>query len=237
MMKKADEKRKIIKSAEHLIDMKINSNMKGPGLEISMEMGAKGKARQIKVSDTDAIVEMDLVMTLFGVESRTVSYYADGWIYQDDNGRKTKANIGLDEAMEMTNFTPDFDIKKENIKNIEISKIVSGTRYIVDFDPKSIDELSSLFDDAMIGDLRDNTDVEFSVPMIRLDIFVDNDFVVKSEAMTIVMKAGDEDGNLVEIRFATKLELVAYNHIDRINLPDDLDQYKSLSPDLPSYAT
>ena len=205
----------------------ISMNVAGQEMDITMD----GQIVQVKRSDTDLDLKMDLTMAspALGVDNvNMVAYYTDGYYYMDSSGIKAKMSMDVDEMLSESKVSLfDFDVAM--LKSSTVEKTADGNTlltFVLD-GTKAMDLAAGLSSSYM--DELGAGDSSFTISDMKCEILVDSQYMPISEKISFTM-----DMDVSGQSFTMDLNMaVTYNEIsDNITITfPDFSDYEEMDVD------
>jgi len=211
-----------VESIEMTVDGSIAMTAMGETMDIEMS----GTMKEVILSETEAEMEMYMDMVMFGETIPTVSYYKDGYMYQEMYGMKYKTAMGIEEALSQMG-TENLTFSEEAIKESDVTDVDGGKQISFTLDGAALNDilagagtLSELA--ALFGE-----DGEMAFGDVTYVVNVDKDYVMKSCEMRFDMTMTVE-GEAIEMAYTMTMKVVSTNDVT-VTFPDDLDTYVGMS--------
>ena len=216
---KMNDKQKNIKSLEMQTDAIVNVEVMGQ----SVEMNMSGVTKQIIRSETDIDMEMSMTTSVMGMDIPTITYFKDGYLYQDVMGEKIKIAVDLEEAMQMANFA-QFSFGKDAIKSSSVTKVDGGSLLFFELEPEFLRDTLSSMTDSIAQALGSGEDMAMTFTQMNYETLIDDDYMMQNAVMEFTVEM-DLYGEAATMHYVVSMDVTGYNHIDKIDFPDDLDTY------------
>lgn len=216
----AVKKTEALASSDIDVSMKMKMDLMGTTIDSDFE-------GNVKISkEDDKPVMLSSMTTKMGAESSTVvSYYADGYMYMDYAGMKTKTATSEIEALSSAAVEiPDFDLNDETVKEFTTESVDGGYKCNLSLDSDKIkDVLGNILGSLSGAEYEDSEGLDISA--VSGYYVLDKNGYCSEYNFKFDMKMSAE--SLGE--YSASIDMTAkYNNIGEkveITAPADLDEY------------
>lgn len=152
-----------------------------------------------------------------------VEYYKDGYLYSNNNGKKTKTKASDEEVFADTCLINP-NLPKELFENATVEAVEGGKRIKMVLPAKSLNDLIGGFYDELTAGIQDAGNLKFSKVLVYITIGGDGN--IKSCRVVFDMTmAYKEVFDETKIRMSISMNIVSINELTKINFPGDLSSY------------
>lgn len=203
---------------------------------MTMNLGAKGTmaAKSTDNEDIEMLIDMDVTYPTLTDPIKAEIYYKDGIGYFNTADTKYKIETSYDDIKEKSDSVTDIEFPEEAFKDAKITKDGKNKiiRAMVDGEILKeliTDMLSSVSDSMLTEDMDLNTDTDFTLSDVSIEIAIDKDDYLKGINMAFDMSASY---SYMESDINASVNMkITYDSFSDVNIepPSDLDEYETLN--------
>lgn len=212
----AVKKQSELQDMHTISDIDMNVSAMGISMPVTMTLDALVKGS----GQTDMQMQMDMSMEMLGMTIDLASYYADGWMYMDVLGSKSKAEMPVEDALSQQ-MQLDFNgLDAESLQDLTMEDGEDGAK-VLHF---TVD--GQLLNDSIqqiTGEMgQDMSTATLGVCDITLTVGKDGYFQQMDCTLPITMES---DGSSTEMDLTMSTQFVDPGQAVEIEAPADLDSY------------
>lgn len=208
-----------------IMDMKMTQGENSLGMTMDMDMQMTGLNTEEMLYYANMVMTMD--MEGFNESIDMITFYKDGYCYNETLGQKMKYSIDLDAMMEtIQSNTATANINTEFMTDLVLTE--EGDNYIIAFngDPDKMNE----YVESVLGSMNDlisSEDTDFVITDISGEMTINEDGYYIAEDMIMVFEMD------VPVEGELPLTITADIHADfnnpgqsvEVTIPENLDEY------------
>lgn len=226
-------------NALEYVHSKMEMNYKIEASGVSMEMPMTIESR-LHNSAENSVLDMDMTVSMMGMEFTSSIYYADNVAYTEAMGNKTKVTMDPEEFKKLFE-TNSVSFSKKDFEGVEVTEANGKYSFSTVFDGETYTEMimenvmSSLLDN--LGLDEDSLDeLSITISDVALDVIIDGNGYFEKTHMVFDLEIG-ASGELSTVLGDTNMKLhcdMTVNYLDigeelTIEAPADLDAYTEAS--------